>query len=189
MRRILNGTGFYRLTGESSADWEVNACGDGLDALEKGMEALLQDVFAATSSGERLDQWEQGLRPQSSTGTLPERRLMQTRRLAVNPRGFTPEGVSAALPAAGIVGELLETETGLRVVLGKFLGVGEGEALRELDLLLPAHLPWELDRSVTWTALDAAGKTFAEWETAGMNWEAWDSLTREQLENINGEAG
>lgn len=182
MRRLLNATACYSLTGSTPADWELNACGAGFDLVEEELERLLGDLFAGSASGERLDAWEELYRPQPSTGTLEERRGMLRERFSLRPGRFTPDSFSPMLRAAGVEGIVEERDGGLRVVLGRLLGVPEGEARRELDRLLPAHLEWEWDPAVTWTALDAYTRPFAELEEKNYTWEQLDALTREQLE-------
>ncbi len=181
MRRILNHIGCYRLTGETAGDWDLKACGAGLDSLEQSMEGLLGDLFAFTASEKRLDVWEKTFRPQRSAGTLEERRSMLAQKLAINPRSFLPGDFSSMLQAAGVTGVVLEQEGGLRILLGDLTGLTEEETCRELEQILPAHLAWELDKSVTWTALDALGKTFQRWDAMRKSWSQLDALTREQL--------
>lgn len=181
MREILNQTGGYRLTGESSADWELNACGEGLDSVERAADSLLCDLFALTASGKRLDDWEKLFRPQPSSAGLENRRTMLWERLSMNPGRFTPEGFSSMLRAAGIVGEVVEENGKLRVLFGRCLGIPEEEAKRELDAILPAHLLWEWDDSINWSALDAWASDFKTLDDRKLTWAQIESLTREDL--------
>lgn len=185
MRKVLNATGCYRLTGESSADWELNACAAELDRLEGDLEALLWDLFAATASRERLEQWEALFRPQSSVGTLGERRLSLSRRFAMNPGRFQKSALNEALPATGLTGALEEDSGGLRVLVGRLLGLTKEEVLRELDEVLPAHLSWVWDDSVTWTALDSWMPEFGVLDGKELSWESLDGLTRQELESLS----
>lgn len=182
MRKILNGTGGYRLTGESSADWELNAGGSGLDGVQQAIDSLLEDLFALTASKARLDDWEKLFRPQPSAAGLENRRIMLRERLFMNPGRFTPGEFSPMLRAAGIAGEVVEENGRLRVLLGRCLGVPPEEAKRELDTILPAHLLWEWDDSVNWTALDAWAADFETLDSRGLTWEQLESATRENLE-------
>ncbi len=182
IRRMLNSTGCYRLTGHNAADWEGNACAVGLESLEGEMTALLEDLFASTASEQRLDVWERSMRPQPSAGSLEDRRAILKQRLAMNPRKFRLSDLSPQLEAAGIRGTVVEQDGGLRILLGKFLGLGEEEAQRELNLILPAGLTWKIDRSMNWVVLEADQRTFQEWDELGLDWTALDAVTREQLE-------
>jgi len=182
MRKILNGTGGYRLTGESSADWELNAAGGGLDSVRQAIDRLLDDLFALTASKARLDDWERLFRPQPSAAGPEDRRAMLRERLSMNPGRFTPGEFSPMLRAAGITGAVVEENGGLRVLLGRCLGVSEEEAKRELDTILPAHLLWEWDDSVNWTALDAWAADFETLDGRGLTWGQFESVTRENLE-------
>ncbi len=144
IRQILNDTRAYRLTGETSADWEVNAAAAALDRLEEAMDTLFGDCFAATASAEQLAQWERIFQPDPSTADLEDRRKVLAARLSVRPTGFTPEDFARTLAAAGIEGTITETAEGLQVTATRLLGIPEAEARRELNLLLPAHIPWTL---------------------------------------------
>lgn len=147
MREILNSTGAYALTGETPADWELNAWGAGFDDAEAEIDGLLENLFAATASSASLSAWETLSRPQTLQGTLAERRAVTGARLAMTPARFTLQDVSQMLLAAGVEGTVQETSSGLKVIPEKLLGVSEAEAKRELELTLPAHLPWEWDGS------------------------------------------
>ena len=78
---------------------------------------------------------------------------------------------------------LLEGESGLTVVLGRLLGVTQAEAQRELDQLLPAHLAWAWEESITWVAWDAYSHSFEEWDGLGLTWAQLDQTVREDLED------
>lgn len=187
MRRILNNTGGYRLTGESSADWELNACGAGLDSAEQAVNGLLDDLFALTASEKRLDDWEKLFRPQPSSAGLSHRRVMLQERFSMNPGRFTPGEFSSMLRAAGITGEVLEESGGLRVLFGRCLGITEEEAKQELDTVLPAHLSWEWDDSMNWVALDAWVPDFETLDSRQLTWDELDGLTRDSLANLEKE--
>ena len=154
MKQVLEATGLYALPGDSPTDWELDAFGAGFAQLEERRERLLQDLFPQTAGEERLSQWED----------------------------FTPQGVQALLVGAGVQGLVLEEEGSLTVVLGKLLGVSKEEAARELDQLLPAHLAWTWEESVTWVALDAYTRPFGTWKEEGLTWAQWDAIDRSALE-------
>ncbi len=189
IRQALNSTGCYCLTGIKPADWEGDACAAGLEALEEDMAALLKDLFASTSSKQRLDSWEKFMRPQPSAGSLEDRRAILIQRLAINPSKFRPADLSPLLEAAGIRGTVLEQDDSLLILLGKFLGLSEEEVQRELALILPVSLPWEIDRSMNWVALEANQRTFQEWDELGLDWSALDAMTREQMEEKEENSG
>ena len=182
LREILNATGVYHLTGDTPVDWELEAYGAGFAVLEDAWEKLREELFLETAPKSRLDRWEELFRAQPSSEGEQERREALRVRFSVHPGLHTPGEFSAMLKAAGIRGAVRETEEGIRVALGRFLGITEEEARRELDRLLPAHLPWELDKSATWAALNACGKTFADWDALGLDWAAWDALDWNDLQ-------
>lgn len=183
MKQVLSGTGLYKLTGSSPVEWELAAFGAGFQLLEDRFQKILQDIFVATAGEGQLDQWEALFRDQPSQGAVEERREMVRRRFAVHPDDFTREGVNALLPGAGVQGILLEQSSGLTILLGKLLGVNKVEAQRELDQLLPSHLPWQWDESVTWVAWDAYSRPFVEWDSRNLTWAQLDQATRSDLEN------
>lgn len=182
MREVLNGTGAYRLTGETPADWELTACGVGFDLLETAAKELFQELFFSTASPERISQWEMLIRPQPSAAGLEERRCMLADRMGQNPSGFSPDRLPGMLRGAGLDGIAVEEAGGLRVFYGKCLGLPEEEVKRELDAVLPAHLPWIWDESLVWVALDALLPSFAELDGKALTWQQLEGLTRADLE-------
>ena len=54
MRKILNGSGAYRLDGGTMIDQELEAYGAGLRPVEESLARLEGDIFAATAGTERL---------------------------------------------------------------------------------------------------------------------------------------
>lgn len=181
MGHVLEATGLYRLTGDTPVDWELSAYGAGFARLEERFQGILEDMFPQTAGREKLAQWETLFRPQPAEASLEECREMVLQRFSVGEEDFTPEDVQNLLVGAGVRGLLVEEKNSLQVILGKLLGVSEEEASREMDRLLPAHLPWSWDKSVTWVALDAYSKSFGAWSDLGWTWEQWDGVTREQL--------
>ena len=93
-------------------------------------------------------------------------------------------------PAAPVRGLVLEDgEGGLKVLLGRLLGITQAEAARELDQLLPAHLAWAWDTAVTWVALDAYPRSFEAWDDLGLTWAQLDGVSRQDLETVPRPAG
>lgn len=187
IREILQDTSCYRLTGSGSADWEVTAYGAGFGLLEDELEGLLGDLFASTASEGRLAAWERALWGRESAGTLEDRRAVLAGKLAVTPRSFTPERLGELLAGAGVQGVLEEGTEGISVLLGRLLSLTQAEAERELSRLLPAHLGWTWENGVHWAALDACVPDFETLDGLNLTWTEWDGLTRDQLEQWNGE--
>ena len=184
MGQVLEGTGLYDLTGSTPVDWELDAFEAGFAPLEAAFARLLGDLFVATASREQVARWESLFRPQPADAPLEDCRETVLRRFAVHQDSFTPAAVEALLPGAGVRGVLLKNEEGgLTIVLGRLLGITKEEATRELDQLLPSHLSWEWDESVTWVALDAYPRSFAEWDALGLSWTRLESISRADLEN------
>lgn len=182
MRGILNATGLYKFTGETPGDWELNACGAGFDALEDACRDLLAELFAASAPEARLAVWEVLFQPQPASGKEETRREVLLERLAAHPQPPTAERLGGLLKAAGIAGAVREGADGLHVCLGRCLNVTEEEAVRELSRLLPSHLPWVLEKGVTWAALDAHPRTFVQWDGLDKTWAELDAMELDDLE-------
>jgi hypothetical protein len=182
MKRVLENMGLYELTGDSAVEWELAAYDAGFSLLEERFDRLLGDLFVDTASRERIAQWEVLFRDQPAQTNLEDCRESVRQRLSVHPGCFTPQAVKAVLPAAGVRGLLLEEEKKLVVLLGRLMGINQNEANLELDRLLPSHIPWSWDDSVTWVALNAYPATFQDWDGLGRTWQELDQITREDLE-------
>lgn len=144
IRRVLEATGVYRLTGDSPVDREVDAYAAGLRVAEEAMDLALEELFVETAPAQRLEQWELLFCRQAPGGSLDQRRRALLRRLALHRRPGTLEDLAAVLEAAGIDGTVEESETGLTVRVKALMGVSEQEAGRLLERLMPLHLRWEL---------------------------------------------
>lgn len=184
MAKVLENTGLYIFTGDSPVEWELAAYSEGFSLLEERFDRILENLFLDTAGRDMIACWERLFRPQPSTAELEDCRESVKRRFAVHPDSFTPKAVEALLPGAGVYGQLLEKENGLVILLGRLMGIKKEEAERELNQLLPAHLPWEWDESVTWVAFDAYSRSFAEWDAVGVTWEQLDQLARENLDSM-----
>lgn len=176
MRQVLNATGIYRLTGGALIDQELKAYGAGFALLEDAFQELYEELFVKTAPEERLKIWERLFRPQTSQGEAEKRRDMVLARLSVRPEQYRPQDFSAMLRGACVHGTVRETPEKLKVVLGGILGISEEEARRELDRLLPAHLPWEWEKTVSWLTAEARGRTFGEWDGRGLTWAQLEAL-------------
>ena len=181
MRELLNATGGYRLTGESDGDWELIAAGSQLDLLSEELETLYGDLFIEGATADCLNLWESWLRPQRSAASIEQRRRMLMEQMAVNPGKGTLAEDRDMIYAAGVHGRAAEGEDGLILYCGGLLGLTEAEVRKELDALLPAHLPWKLEPVFDWSTMEASGRSFANWETLDLTWAELDSLTREEV--------
>lgn len=188
MRRLLNATGCYRLTGDGPADWETNACGEGFRLLEEETDRLLLGFFPALAGEMALDAWETGLYGGRRPGGITDRQAVLAARMAVNPSKIAPEDLPGLLRAAGVEGTALEEEDGIRILLGRLLGVPEDSAKAWLDKTLPAHLAWTWDDRMCWEALDAWVPNFETLDSLQQTWEQLDALTRDQLDALTASA-
>ena len=142
IREALNLTGSYRLTGETSADWEVIAAAQGIDTLEAAIDGLFADSFVSTAGAGALDKWDVLFWSGITCADEEQRRAMTAARLSVGPEDFTAASYEKILAAAGIRGKITEKEDGLQVTVTAYRGVTEAQAKQVLELLLPAHLPF-----------------------------------------------
>ena len=184
LRARLNATGAYRLTGETSADWETNACAAGIDALDGEIDALLADLSPLTASEERLAAWESHFRPDVSEADADLRREMLACRLGVHPGDYSLADYARLLPGYGARGSVEESDGALQAVVGRELGLSRQEIARELEQLFPAHLAWSVlwPESLNWSVLDAWPRTFEAWDALALTWNELDALTPEDLQ-------
>lgn len=182
MRDILSATGCYQLTGDSPADWELNAAGALLDAAEKEMESLLDDLSPAAAGQGRLGQLEALWRPDPLSGETEDvRRKMAASRAHCNPGVNTLSDYEGLLPAVGVTGSIQEDGAALSVLAGKVEVLDREEIASQLDELLPAHLPWTWVEELNWAMLDARAKPWQEMDAKKMQFFDWEALTPEQV--------
>lgn len=182
MRNILNATGAFKLSGETSADWETNSCGVGIDSLDEKITSLLCNAFAASAGENGLKSREKIFGWQTAGASIEDRRLSAAAQTAINPQKFTVEDLPQMLTAAGIVGDISEENGTLKILFGRTLGITKEEAKRRLEKILPAHLQWEWDETLNWAVYDALALKFSALDAQKMSWKKRESLTREQLE-------
>ncbi len=145
IRRLLEATGIYRLTGSSPVDWEADTYEAGLDQAEAALAELEAGLFLASAPAERLEGWELLLRPQSSTASLEERREALRQTFSAWNRPANLAAMRGLLAAAGVKGSVREEGGKLLVAVEEYQGVTAQEARRMLDRLLPSHLEWEIE--------------------------------------------
>lgn len=147
IRRLMEATGVYQLTGTSPVDWELDAYAAGLALVEDAMEELEAELFIANAPARRLDQWELLLRPQWSTATLEERREALLKAFSAHTSPANLSAMGDILTAAGVKGTVQEEEGKLVITVEGYQGVTAREAQRMLDRLLPSHIEWEIAAS------------------------------------------
>lgn len=182
MRRILNETGCYQLTGDTPGDWELTAMGAELDRFSDELEQVVQNIFLLDCDESTLNSWELCIRPQCSTADSEKRKELLLARLSVHPHGTTLADCEALLKAAGTAGKLIENADGsLTVELGGTVGLTEQQVETELRVLLPAHLMLTVTPVLNWQTLECSNRTFADWDSLDLTWGELDTLTREQV--------
>lgn len=181
MRTNLNESGCYRLTGDTPGDWELSVMGAELDRVSDDIDRLLQQVLLLQCDEETLNAWEQWLRPQRSSAGIAHRTKMLRQRFSVRPT-VSKLPAYALLLSGGAAGVLTESDAGLSVLCGGFCGLTEQEVTKELDALLPAHLPWQVVSVKNWQTIDYAEHSFAHWDARKLSWSELDALTKEEIE-------
>jgi len=143
MEKVLASSGVYRLTGGSPLEWELAAYAAGFALVEQGLEQAAQDVFAGTAGAQRLAQWEETFLPRPAGCPLEARREMLSARLRARPEPLVLADMPGLLLAAGIRGTAEEVDGVLRITPSEYL-LPEALAKKELGLLMPLHLSWEI---------------------------------------------
>lgn len=176
IRRILENTGLYTFPGDTLADWELAAFDAGFRLVEDGLEELLADLFIQTASEESLETRELLFRPQRTEGELERRRAALLARYASDVNGCTPERLSQLLHAACMEGRVMEKQgNGVGVDVWELSGITREEAGLELETLMPAHLPFAQDYTLTWKKLDGEDRTFAQRDGEDKTWTELDA--------------
>lgn len=181
MKAVLEATGIYRITDGSPIDCELAAYEAGFEMVEAELEALLKDIFVVTASEEALTQHELNFRPLKSNSPLELRRRMLLKRYAMQPTDFTQGDLENALEAAGVLGKVFENEgdgdiKGVMVDFARVYGINTAQAVLEVESIMPAHLPLNLNTSlVTWEWLDSLAKSFAELEEYSYTWQEFEN--------------
>ena len=145
MRRVMEASGVYKLTGNSPLDWELDACTAGLKTVWDRAEALEKELFLQTAGAETLENWELLFRPQAcSSATLEERRQALVKAMRPYPGPASLEVIESLAEACGVKAKAQEAQGKLLLQGEKLIGVTEKEARRMLERVLPSHLEWEL---------------------------------------------
>ena len=145
MRRVMEASGVYKLTGDSPLDWELDAYTAGLKTVWDRAEALERDLFVQTAGEKALAGWELLYRPQAcASGSLEERRGAVIKALSPYSGPASLGVIENLAEACGVKAKAEEAEGKLLLRGVKLLGVTEKEAKRMLEQVLPSHVPWEL---------------------------------------------
>ncbi|WP_300684008.1 hypothetical protein [Acutalibacter sp. 1XD8-36] len=144
MRKILNGSGAYRLDGGTIIDQELEAYGAGLRPVEESLARLEGDIFAATAGPERLGIWERFYRRQSSWADIDTRRRGAAAALSRRGGPVLMRDMEGILDAAGIRGSAGLEEGKMVIHVKEYLGITEAEARKVVGRMMPAGVRWEI---------------------------------------------
>lgn len=148
MRARLLETGLYRLDGSTLADCELRAYAAGLDPAYEAFGELQRESFVGTAKGYGLENREKTLGLSPAGETEARRKAVMTMG-SVLQGGFTKKGIESALAGLGL-NVSVEERAGERKLTVRFLSMpefGKTEALKKLEIFMPAHLPYEPDFS------------------------------------------
>lgn len=148
MKARLLETGLYRLDGSTLADCELQSYAAGLDPVYGALRELQKESFVETAEGYGLENREKIFGLASPGGTEARRKAVLAMG-AVLPDGFTKKGMEESLAGLGL-NVSIEELSGERKLAVRFLSMpecGETEALKKLEIFMPAHLPYEPDFS------------------------------------------
>lgn len=176
IRRILQATGLYALSPGGLSASELAAYGAGFAVFEAAYHRLQEDLFIQTASSELLDAYESLFRPVVSAEREETRRAMLLQRFSVSGQDNTRAKLEARLWAAGVQGTITEWHGGgLLIKARKLLGLSKAAVQQELNGLLPAHLPYELEYTpFSWA--DIIQLTWHEIEAKGLSWAGIEAL-------------
>ncbi len=130
MRKVLNESGAYKLSGDSAVDRELGAYGAGLGPVEEGLRRLEEDMFALTAGEERLGAWERLYRRQASWADPETRRRGVAAALSRRGGPVLSGDIEGILEAAGIKGAARFEGGKVIITVAEYLGVTEEEAGR-----------------------------------------------------------
>ena len=189
LRRRLNATQCFRLTGTTSADWETDACAVGLEELQQEMDDLLAGLFPATSTGAQLDFWEARYRPDPLEAEESVRREMLLARAGQLTGTEDPEAqeewtrlMIAAGVKADVVADVTSDESPRLLIRGAVhFRQPKAQVERELDQLLPAHLPWAWSDTLTWRGIEEVIPSMLEMDRQYQRWSGLDSMKLSEL--------
>lgn len=147
MRKVLGQCGAYRLTEGCPLEWELAAYGAGFAMVGQALALAGQDAFAGTATTQRLDQWEANYLPGPATcGAADRRKILAARLSLFAHRGpLTLGDMPTLLLAAGIEGTAQETGGKVVITPTQYL-LPQVLAQKELGLLMPLHLTWEISQ-------------------------------------------
>lgn len=172
MRLRMRETGLYELTGNTLADWELDAYSQGLQSLYEKVSALLKNTFPGRSEGEGLAAWEASVGFSGKGLSEEERRRRLLGRLSA-PLG-TKAGLEQLADSFGV-----PVSIGERAEEGAFYCMTKGtpeewdiERFRKMfTRFAPAHLRVFLDmRPLSWLDIEAGGRSWAEMESSSLTW-------------------
>lgn len=143
MRGILEKSGAYRFTEDAPLEWELAAYAAGFALIEEGIKEAWQGVFAATAPEARLWELESRSLPHPPGCPVAARREIQKERLRARPDPLSLGDMPSLLLAAGIRGTAEEVDGTVRVTVTEYL-LPKAQADKELALLMPLHVKWEI---------------------------------------------
>ena len=147
LRTLLRPLGIYDLTAGSLSGSELDALGQGLDALSERLDYVERESALATAESEGLDRREALFARTPVRYTTELRRQAIAALMRIDKDSFTLADINNTISGCGIKAVVQETDQfgHVRVIFPDVTGVPDGfEQIREIILdIIPCHLEVE----------------------------------------------
>lgn len=166
LRNLLRPLGVYDLREGSLSGSELDALGQGLDALSERLDYVERESALATAEGEGLDRREALFARTPVHYTTALRRQAIAALLRIGGDCFTLADINSAISGCGIKALAQEKDQFgyIRIIFPEVAGIPEGfEQIRDIILdIVPCHLDVEFYfRYLTWAECEAFQYTWA----------------------------
>jgi hypothetical protein len=185
LRALLAPLGVYDLSQSAISGGEVEALGDGMDAVSTALALAEREIALTTAEDAGLTRREALFARKIAAPTLDLRRQAIQALSNVGGDSLTLQAVNETLSGCGIRAQAEETETFgcVRVRFPDVVGVPEEfDRIREIALdILPCHLETEFFfRYLTWAECEAQQLTWAMVEAQNDTWEEFQMAVPEE---------
>jgi hypothetical protein len=177
LRALLAPLNVYDLAEGTVNGAELCALGAALDAVSGALEYGEREALVATAETEGLSRREDLFARRPAAPTTALRRSAIAALENIDGDSLTPSAINAAIAGCGIRARAQELGGGrLRIVFPEVAGEPEGaEQIQRIILdIIPCHLETQFYfRYLTWAECEAQTMTWADAESAGWDWDAF----------------
>lgn len=180
MKELLRPLGVYQLD-DSFLGVELECIGRAMDALQKELERIQQEMSLVTACGEGVEKAVKlfGLRPVTQDTRQLAKSLSALGRIGLD--SFTLSAINSTIGGCGVNAEVAETDSPGAVVVRfpELKGVPEEfEPLRRvIEDILPAHLRVQyLFWYMTWSEWNEQAMTWQTIQEKELTWEIFETL-------------